>query len=237
MFIPYCMYFILFLVYTIWTMKRKQDEVEQSPWERAYTYKWVNLAFAIANLVFITLFGYVEFWQIIYHRLAYLKSFWNIIDLASLILNLVVVILDLVNKNTTDSNSVAAVAVLLMWVKLFYFLRIFSSTAYLIRMIIEIMIDMWYFVAVLMLAVLAFGNSFYILGWNDTNPSGPFCGDSFPLAFVLSWRMGTGDFDTSTFNTPDEILIWVLWFLNTLIINIIFFNLVIALMGDTFEWV
>jgi hypothetical protein len=101
-------------------------------------------------------------------------------------------------------------------------------------MIIEIISDMRYFVVVLMLAVLAFGNSFYILGRNDTN-SPPFSGATFPLAFIMSWRMGTGDFDTTTFGTRDEVLIWILWFLNTLIINIIFFNLVIALMGDTFE--
>lgn len=101
-------------------------------------------------------------------------------------------------------------------------------------MIIEIISDMRYFVLVLMLAVLAFGNSFYILGRNDTN-SPSFAGSTFPLAFIMSWRMGTGDFDTTTFSTRDEVLIWILWFLNTLIINIIFFNLVIALMGDTFE--
>lgn len=101
-------------------------------------------------------------------------------------------------------------------------------------MIIEIISDMRYFVLVLMLAVLAFGNSFYILGRNDTSET-PFSGSTYPLAFIMSWRMGTGDFDSTTFATRDEVLIWILWFLNTLIINIIFFNLVIALMGDTFE--
>jgi hypothetical protein len=55
-----------------------------------------------------------------------------LIDLGSLILNVVVVILDLVNKNTLDANSVAGVAVLIMWAKLFYFLRIFNATAHLI---------------------------------------------------------------------------------------------------------
>lgn len=124
----------------------------------------MNLSFAILNLLFILFFGYVEARQLWFHKVNYFRSFWNLIDLISLILNLVTIILDLVNQNTLDSNSVGAVAVLLMWMKLFYFLRIFSSTAHLIRMIIEIISDMRYFVLVLMLAVLAFGNSFYILG-------------------------------------------------------------------------
>ena len=98
-----------------------------------------------------------------FHKLNYFKSFWNLLDLSSLILNVVVVILDLINKNTLDANSVAGVSVLIMWAKLFYFLRIFNSTAHLIRMIIEIWSDIRYFVVVLMLAILAFANSFYIL--------------------------------------------------------------------------
>ena len=216
-------------------MKWKQDEYEDNPWEDSYVFVWVNLGFACASLFFVALFSYVEFWQLCFHKLNYFLSFWNLVDLGSLILNAVVVILDLVNKNTLDANSVAGVAVLIMWAKLFYFLWFFNATAHLIRMIIEIWSDIWYFVVVLMLAILAFANSFYILSRNSKDMSEPFSGSTLPLSFIYSWKMGTGDFDTTAFATKDETLIWVLWFLNTLIINIIFFNLVVALMGDTFE--
>ena len=48
--------------------------------------------------------------------------------------------------------------------------------------------------------------------------------------------MGLGDFVTDEFtNSKDEILVWILWFINTLIINIILLNLLIAIMGDTFD--
>ena len=120
-----------------------------------------------------------------------------------------------------------------MWVKLFYFLRIFFSTAHLIRMIIEIISDMKYFLLILMLAILAFTNAFHILGRNSEGES--FAGSNFGLAFVFSYRMGLGDFDTDGFSTNDEILLWILWFLNTLIILIVLLNLVIAIMGDTFD--
>lgn len=42
-------------------MKRKQDEYEDNPRESTYVFEWVNLGFAIANLVFIAAFAYVEF--------------------------------------------------------------------------------------------------------------------------------------------------------------------------------
>jgi hypothetical protein len=41
-------------------MKEKQDEVEQGPRAASFVYQWVNLAFAILNLCFITFFLYVE---------------------------------------------------------------------------------------------------------------------------------------------------------------------------------
>jgi hypothetical protein len=59
-FAPFFFYFISFLIYTIWSMKEKQDEVEQGPRAASFVYQWVNLAFAILNLCFITFFLYVE---------------------------------------------------------------------------------------------------------------------------------------------------------------------------------
>ena len=83
----------------------------------------------------------------------------------------------------------------------------------------------------LMIAVFAFANAFYILKIGE-----PDMMESVPYALVFSYRMGLGDFVTDEFtNSKDEILIWILWFINTLIINIILLNLLIAIMGDTFD--
>ena len=46
---------------------------------------------------------------------------------------------------------------LLIWLKLLYFLRIFESTGYLIRMIIQVCVDMRYFLLILLLSLIAFG--------------------------------------------------------------------------------
>lgn len=99
-------------------------------------------------------------------------------------------------------------------------------------MIQAIILEMKYFVLALLIAILAFANTFYILGRNDP---GNFSGNNVWDAFIFSYKMGLGDFDTDGFGTVDEGLIWTLWFLNTLIILIILLNLVIAIMGDTFD--
>mmetsp|Transcript_12932 Transcript_12932/g.14849 ORF Transcript_12932/g.14849 Transcript_12932/m.14849 type:complete len:237 (+) Transcript_12932:5334-6044(+) len=100
-------------------------------------------------------------------------------------------------------------------------------------MIQAIIIEMKYFVLALLIAILAFANAFYILGRNS--PDANFTGNNIWDAFIFSYRMGLGDFNTDGFGTSDEGLIWTLWFLNTIIILIILLNLVIAIMGDTFD--
>ena len=133
-----------------------------------------------------------------------------------------------------DTNRVAAISVLMLYFKLFYFLRIFYSTAYLVRMIIEIMWDMKVFVGVLMIATAAFGNAFYILDRNSTEEEN-IIGKNFIDALIYSYKMGLGDFDTDNFGTRDEEVLWIFFILNSIIVLIVLLNLLIAIMGDTFD--
>ena len=84
----------------------------------------------------------IEINQFYFHRLQYLTSFWNILDLSSIGLNLAVVIMDLTDSDFDDLNAVACVAVLILWFRLFYLFRLFSRTAALISMIQAIVLEM-----------------------------------------------------------------------------------------------
>lgn len=48
---------------------------------------------------------------------------------------------------------------LIVWLKLLYFLRIFKATGYYIRTIVEVIKDMRYFLMMLLLTFIAFGDS------------------------------------------------------------------------------
>ena len=141
------------------------------------------------------------------------------------------VILDLTDVKADDVNAVSSIAVLFMWLRFLLMLRLFSKTAYLISMIQAIILK-GNFVLALLIAIFAFANTFFILGRNDPDN---FSGNNIWDAFIFSYRMGLGDFNTDNFDTKDEVLVWIFWFLNTLIILIILLNLVIAIMGDTFD--
>ena len=157
------------------------------------------------------------------------------IDLTSLIFNLVILIADLAGMYSKDVTTWMGIAVLLVWLKLFYFGRIFYSTAAMIRMVIEIAYDMKYFLLILLLTVTGFGNAYFILASSNLTDGVYFTGDTFWRAFIYAYNQSLGSFDTSAYAGTDKHLLFTIWWLNTMIVLIIMLNLLIAIMGDTFD--
>ena len=100
-------------------------------------------------------------------------------------------------------------------------------------MIIEIVIDMRNFVLILLISVFAFANSYYILGRNSDSTN--FAGEDVAGAFIFSWNMAIGNSDTSGFGTRDEVILWIIYAINLIINLVMLLNLVVAIMGDTFD--
>lgn len=65
------------------------------------------------------------------------------------------------NDHTNLEGSLQATMSLFIWLKFLYFLRIFSSTGYLIRIVIDVIKDMRYFLLIFFLCFIAFGDSLY----------------------------------------------------------------------------
>jgi hypothetical protein len=97
-------------------------------------------------------------------------------------------------------------------------------------MIIEIVVDMRHFFGVLMIGIMATTNAFYIIG----NPEQDF--GNFVMTFIYSYRMGIGDFDFDSFGAEkSSFLLYILFMISTLFILLILLNMLIAMMGDTFD--
>ena len=54
-------------------------------------------------------------------------------------------------------------------------------------------------------------------------------------AFVRSYLVGLGEFDMENFSNSDGAFVWILFILATFITQLLFMNLLIAIMGDTFD--
>jgi len=62
--------------------------------------------------------------------------------------------------------SVTIVAIILMWANAVYWLRVFTSTIIYIRLVIQTVKEMIYFLLIFFLIVTMFGNVIYILNSN-----------------------------------------------------------------------
>jgi hypothetical protein len=59
--------------------------------------------------------------------------------------------------------TLMAISGLVMWTKILNFLRLFDESGYLIRMIIEVILDMKIFMLILLITVFAFADAFYTI--------------------------------------------------------------------------
>lgn len=125
--------------------------------------------------LFATYFNINEFRQLSLIGLEYLTSFWNYIDLIpplGIYILIVITNLEFFNMSIDETleRTVLSIISFFMWFKFLYFLRIFRSTGYLIRMIFEVIKDMKNFFIVLLLTIAAFGNSFSTIALGNVDP-------------------------------------------------------------------
>lgn len=105
-------------------------------------------------------------------------------------------------------------------------------------MIIEIVKDAKYFYLLFIMTTLAFANIFIILGDNinlENEKYDNFAGNNIVEVMIFSYKMSLGTWETKGFHTRDRILIYLLFWLNTIILSLMMLNMVIAIMGDTFD--
>ena len=149
----------------------------------------------------------------------------------------VIVIMDLVDFDDTIIRLLMAFCNLTFYLRFFYFLRIFDSSAHLVRTIIEITFDIRNFLFVFMVGVVGFGASFFILSNNNQANAEPntFI-NSFSMSFIYSYRLSLGDFDTDAFgDSYNQITLWVLFIICSMFTAIIMLNMLVAIMGESFN--
>ena len=142
-------------------------------------------------------------------------------------------------------RPIACLGLIILWIKMFYFMRVYDSTSQLIRMIIEIVIDMGNFLKVLLIGIIGFTGGLYIMQQgldNRDSENTRFVGDNFVKAFIYTYRMTLGDFSMDALDDIeskglmlDYYFIWGIFLIGTMFLVIILLNLLIAIMGATFE--
>jgi hypothetical protein len=142
-----------------------------------------------------------------------------------------------------------AVAVLLLYIKLFYWLRIYKSFSAFIRMISEIVMDIRVFSIMLFLCLAGFANIMMVVN-NNRTLNGT---DSLFLdvvgwgpanALIHAYLTGLGDFNKDTYVIYNDdgsiaagdnnITVWIFFLGATFLVQLVFMNMLIAMMGESF---
>jgi len=187
--------------------------------------------------------------------LQYVKSGWNLLDLAILGLLVAVGVQYASLCQMTErpdvpmpSNiqallTVSALTSVALWVRILYFLLGFKDTGALVRMVIQIIIDMRFFLLLMVLIAIGFGIGFrllfysYILanGLGDGEDGGGW-GNWLRIAANM-YTIALGDWDTGEFynGTSDGNFSILLFGLYLLAMVVILLNLLIAIMGDSYD--
>lgn len=179
----------------------------------------------IILFLFNTLFFIAELIQVIRdisNLSDYISDFWNLNDLMRIIAFYAYTIWFLLDNTVLDHYPwMGFIVTIVAWIRLFSYFRLLDSTRYLINMLFEIIKDMLPFFAILISANAGFG-----LLMHQLNPE-----TSIMNALKDTYRIAYQDFDTQGYDNME----WI-WFLLISIINpLIMLNLLIAIMGDTYD--
>jgi hypothetical protein len=180
-----------------------------------------------------------EFIQLREEGVSYFFNIWNGIDWAYITLSVMFVATD-INPFVTPNqrNVIGGFAVLAMYIKIFHFLKIFSMFTTFIRMIQDMIGDATVFFAMLLLVISGLANSVLVFNNNRTDESAIFegyFGVQIVDAVIHSWLLVLGEYSgTETYSETNAASLWIVFFLATCLIQLVFMTLLIAIMSESF---
>ena len=131
----------------------------------------IRILLSLHCIAMILMMLYIEFEQFIQSGLKqYLEDTWNKFDLINIVINLTYIYLNfaahqersegITLHRRQDIRTVGAVGMFLMWIKMFYWMKLFEGPAYFITQINEVMISIGGFSQMYLIVLLAFANLF-----------------------------------------------------------------------------
>jgi hypothetical protein len=145
-------------------------------------------------------------------------------------------------------RTFGAFACFFMWIKVFYWMRLFSALAYYVKLIQQTISDSMNFMLMVFLIICSFANFYYVVDRNmKTTGQGRYYDQytsdaendidhSIVDVIISIYMMGAlGDFDSTIYRVGyDRYFAFFMFVLATFIISVVFMNMLIAIMGDTF---
>ena len=163
----------------------------------------------------------------------YFSEIWNLFDISLAVLYYGYVCAQLIQKNY-DLTVLECAIVIVSFLKLTFYLRIFDGLGFLVQMIVSVLKDLTNFLLFFCLFVVFCGIFMTII---MKNISGDYPETHGLGTFILAFRMSIGDFSTDSFSMNDNqrLLTWGIWIALMLFGNVIFMNFIIAVVSESYE--
>jgi len=119
----------------------------------------------ILMLIILVYFFFREIKEFASNAKQYVQSLWNFGDLFAYVLCTLVIYQDIYGDTSDKSwlRTSASLGLIILWIKLFYYLRAYDQTSQLIRMIIETIKSIKNFMFILFIGIFSFSGGFYIM--------------------------------------------------------------------------
>ena len=184
-----------------------------------------------------------ELWR---DRCSYFDDVWNYLDVPISVVSAIYMYrmsVDVIVGHTiyseTSVRTLGGVTISLLWIKMFYWMRLFSKTAYMIKLITTTIFDLKKFLYIVTIICAAFVSLFFTLSCNLTHEDRlerPYfdrhTGFRLPDVMISVYLISVGEFFTENFSEPpNSYILWPAFLACNFLISIVFMNMLIAIMG------
>ena len=167
----------------------------------------------------------------------------NFLDILQYSSNLFLIVLSIFNVDYPKLETrcvLSALIVMIMWMKMLDLLRLFDRTAFFIKLILRTMVDVMPFFVIFFIFIFMFGSSLYILSMHRQSGQ-EIIDDIFDRwlinTFINQYLLTLGFYDMENFVGDQQLFIYILFILATFLTQVTVLNMLIAILGNTFDMV
>lgn len=245
-FLPYVAYMIATLCYFIFI-------VPEAATHDGYFYPDAPMHLALRILIMLIslyLLG-VEIGQMIVMKMDYWGDKWNYLNLSVVLVNQFIIVEHATGIFSVDPDvliNLTSLACVQLWLSFYYLLRLFPETAFYVYLIEAVLFDLRYFLLFYFMTITMFTSAMSVIDyWYETRAGLDEDLEYIPITlgqtdltffnqFLAEWKLGFGEFYVDNYaqngGNPFE---WVYFIGASFFTNIVFLNMLIAIMQSTFE--
>ncbi|CDW79710.1 wd-40 repeat protein [Stylonychia lemnae] len=228
--------FIIDIFYSTYASQKEQasDTEIQKPNKLVYILFKISTKIICSMVLFFFLIYEIK--QIKVQKKDYLYDGWNYFDFSHIIAYTAFCILEFTNEDQDFLILIKILVIVLSFMKLFFFLRIYDGFSFLIQMMASVFKDLKYFLIFFIIFILQFGMIFLVLF--KAQQIDEYNGVNKLAYFLMAFRISSGDFQLDDYHTQEDGLViftWIIWVLAVITLNIVFMNFIIAVISESYE--